>query len=146
MIHLMLCEPQVFALRPSRIKPEKVWMEALEVWPHPLALPPFLAVQVGPAGGVWVEVVLAEAWWVVGGGEHVGGGQRWWEVVACLLVNVVKVVLVQRLWQRWVDTREKKISRSAPDQDTHRFFNGWPTLNSMGMYFSFLAWPLPRLL
>lgn len=61
------------------------------------------AVQVGPAGGVRVEVVL-EARWVVGGGEHVGGGQRRREVVASLLVNVVKVVLVQRLWRRSGDT------------------------------------------
>lgn len=34
------------------------------------------AVHVGPAGGVRVEVVLAQAWRVVGGGEHVAGGQR----------------------------------------------------------------------
>lgn len=67
----------------------------------------FSAVQVGPAGGVRVEVVLAEARWVVGGGEHVGGGQRRREVVARLLVNMVKVVLVQRLQRRRGYTRKE---------------------------------------
>lgn len=52
--------------------------------------------HVGPAGGVWVEVVLAQAGGVVGGGEHVAGGQRGGEVVACLVVHV-EIVLVQRL-------------------------------------------------
>lgn len=49
--------------------------------------------HVGPAGGVWVEVVLAQAGRVVGGGEHVAGGQRGREVVARLVVHV-EVVLV----------------------------------------------------
>lgn len=87
------------------------------------SLPSFSAVQVGPAGGVRVEVVLAEARRVVGGGKHVGGGQRRREVVARLLVDVVEVVLVQRLWRWWRDTQEKKISslalarRHSPRQD-----------------------------
>lgn len=51
------------------------------------------AVQVGPAGRVWVEVVLAQAGGVVGGGEHVAGGQRGGEVVARLVVHV-EIVLV----------------------------------------------------
>lgn len=52
--------------------------------------------QVGPAGGVWMEVILAQAGRVVGGGEHVAGGQRGREVVARLFVHV-EIVLVQRL-------------------------------------------------
>lgn len=49
--------------------------------------------HVGPAGGVWVEVVLAQARRVVGGGEHVAGGHRRGEVVARLVVHV-EIVLV----------------------------------------------------
>lgn len=52
--------------------------------------------QVGPAGGVWTEVVLAQPGRIVGGGEHVAGGQRGREVVARLLVRM-EIVLVQRL-------------------------------------------------
>lgn len=56
--------------------------------------PGFLStVHVGPAGGVWVEVVLAQAGRVVGGSEHVAGGQRGREVVARLIVHV-EIVLV----------------------------------------------------
>lgn len=54
---------------------------------------PFSAVQVGPAGGIWMEVVFAQAGRVVRGGEHVGGGQRRWKVVARLFVHM-EVVLV----------------------------------------------------
>lgn len=54
------------------------------------------AVQVGPAGGVRVEVVLAQAGRVVSGCEHVGGRQRGGEVVARLVVDM-EVVLVERL-------------------------------------------------
>lgn len=54
---------------------------------------PLSAVQVGPAGGIWMEVIFAQAGRVVGGGEHVGGGQRRWEVVARLFVHM-EVVLV----------------------------------------------------
>lgn len=53
----------------------------------------FSAVHVGPAGGVWMEFVLAQAGRVVGGGEHITGGQRGGEVVARLIVHV-EIVLV----------------------------------------------------
>lgn len=43
-----------------------------------------------------MEVVLAQAGWVVSGCEHVGGRQRRGEVVARLVVDV-EVVLVERL-------------------------------------------------
>lgn len=59
--------------------------------------------QVGPAGGVRTEVVLAQPGRVVGGGEHVAGGQRGREVVARLFVRA-EVVLVQRL--RFEDTEK----------------------------------------
>lgn len=57
-------------------------------------VPGFLsAVHVGPAGGIWMEVVLAQAGRVVGGGEHVAGGQWGWEVVARLIIHM-EIVLV----------------------------------------------------
>lgn len=49
--------------------------------------------HVGPAGGVRMEVVLAQAGRVVGGGEHIAGWQRGGEVVARLVVHV-EIVLV----------------------------------------------------
>ena len=51
------------------------------------------AVNVGPAGGVGIEVILAYTWGVVGGGEHVAGGQWGGEVVACFIVHM-EIVLV----------------------------------------------------
>lgn len=58
--------------------------------------PSVSAVQVRPAGGVWMEVVLAHAGGVVGGGKHVAGSQRGREVVASLLVHA-EIVLVKCL-------------------------------------------------
>lgn len=60
------------------------------------------AVHVIPARGVGMEVVLAQAWWVVGGGVHVAGGHRGGEVVARLIIHL-EIVLVKRL--QWVGGR-----------------------------------------
>lgn len=57
------------------------------------AWPGLSAVHVGPAGGVRMEVVLAQAGRVVGGGEHIAGWQRGGEVVARLVVHM-EIVLV----------------------------------------------------
>lgn len=52
--------------------------------------------HVSAAGGVLMEVVLAQAGRIICGGEHVTGSQRRWEVAARLFVHV-KIVFVQRL-------------------------------------------------
>lgn len=83
------------------------------------------AVEEGPAGGVGVEVVLADTGGVVGGGEHVGGGQRGREVVARLVIDV-KVVLVQHLQS------EKRVMVQRTD---HSMTFSWRTLRRPLMTF-----------
>lgn len=77
------------------------------------------AVHVGPAGGVLMEVILAQARRVVGSGEHVAGGQRRREVVARLFVDV-KIVFVEHLQSRYTEARaDRMITENSSRWNSH---------------------------